>query len=135
MAHKKYPVVIDIKPKYLGQLNLSASVNTVKGLYIPHPDIGGADLYAAMEGFTEIYPDIIYRLYKPEPPKDNPIVYNIAVDIEGKYFLYTHDERIVHVGYVNVIRVDNLYTAMEGLSRRYKDVGEFAFRITTDYPF
>lgn len=135
METKKYPVVIDIQPKYLGNFNLFASVNEVKGLYIPHPNIGGADLYAAMEGFTEIYPDIIYRLYKPEPPKENPIVFYISVNIEGKFFLYTHDKRLKDVGYCPNIWVNNLYTAMEGLTRRYKDEGELAFKITTDYPF
>jgi len=117
-------VIVDVKPVFDGRFQFFNGNGHMLNV---------SDLYVAMEAFDHDYEDIAFRVLKQEDVTENPITFNIAVNVEGKFLLYTHDERMVNVGYINFIKVDNLYAAMEGLSRRYKDVGEFAFKITTEY--
>lgn len=117
-------IIADVKPMFDGKFQLLNG-----NAYM----LNVSDLYVAMEAFNRDCGDIAFRVLKQEDITEEPIIFYIAVNVEGKFLLYTHDERIVNVGYINFIKVDNLYPAMEGLSRRYKDVGEFVFKITTEY--
>ena len=133
-ANKVAPIVFTIHPTAKGKLRLVTGDNRVD----PFDNALEVDnLYVAMEGSSRISEDIgvdiVFKTFDAADVEKDPIVYNIAVNIEGKYFLYTHDKRIVDIGCVNAILVDNMYTAMEGLTRRYREYGVLVFKTDKEY--
>jgi len=130
-------LVIDISPRYDGTYSLGPAVNPSPSCYVPSNDV--KNLYVAMEGYTEDFKgdfdDVIFQLCSWGEPVETPVIFDISVLVDGKFLLTTHDSRMQDSGYITNIAVDNLYTAMEGLSRRYQRVDKFAFRINSEYVY
>jgi hypothetical protein len=63
---------------------------------------------------------------------NKPIIFNIATTLEGRYAIYTSDERFKRRYCFEGVRTDNLYIAIDAITQEYKDEYEIVFKVTRE---
>lgn len=63
---------------------------------------------------------------------NKPIIFKIATSIDGRYAIYTSDERFKRSHCFEGVMVDNLYVAIDAITQKYKDECEIVFKVTRE---